>query len=41
MTMKGNHILLENGVECSQHEFWQWRTDESWNEGYSVFNEKL
>lgn len=38
MTMKGNLILLEDGVECSQYEFWRWRTDESWNDGYSVFN---
>jgi len=37
MTMVGNSILLEDGVKCSEEEFWHWRTDESWNDGYSLF----
>src|ERR1035437_4160292 len=37
MTMEGDDILLEDGVKCSQQEFWKWRTDEAFNTGYSVF----
>ena len=39
MTMKGNRILLEDGVNCFQEEFWQWRTDSTWDDGYSLFTE--
>jgi hypothetical protein len=38
MIMNGNQILLEDGIQCSQYEFWRWRTDESWNDGYEIFN---
>ena len=37
MTIDGNQILLEDGVRCSQYEFWRWRTNESWNDGYSIY----
>ena len=39
MTMKGFTIVLEDGVECDDFDFWRWRTDESWNDGYSIFEE--
>lgn len=38
ITMNGNWFLFEDGVTCSQYEFWKWRTDESWNAGYYIFN---
>lgn len=37
MMMVDDRILLEDGVICSQYEFWRWRTNESWNQGYSLF----
>lgn len=37
MTLSENQIVLEDGVQCSQYEFWRWRTDESWNDGYKLF----
>lgn len=36
MTMDNGKIVLEDGFRCSTHEFWRWRTDESWNDGYSL-----
>lgn len=39
MTMLGNSIILEDGVKCSYHEFWQWRTDSSWDNNYSMYTE--
>lgn len=39
MTMEGGKIVLEDGVRCSTHEFWRWRTDDVWNDGYEIFNE--
>ena len=29
--------LLEDGVICSPEEFWQWRTDTEWRDGYEIF----
>ena len=37
MTIEGNKIKLEDGVICSQSEFWKWRTDENWNDGYQFW----
>lgn len=37
MRMTHNKIVLEDGVKCDPSEFWRWRTDESWNDGYSLF----
>ena len=36
MTMKNGNIVLEDGVRCCPDEFWKWRTNESWNDGYSL-----
>jgi hypothetical protein len=38
MTMQGGLIHLEDGVKCPPSEFWRWRTDSSWNDGYSLYN---
>lgn len=42
MTMEGKQcnkkIVLEDGVKCSPIEFWKWRTDKSWDNGYSIIN---
>lgn len=40
MTMEHGLILLEDGVRCSEHEFWHFRTENYWNEGYSIFTDK-
>lgn len=39
ITIENGKMLLEDGVRCSQTEFWRWRTDESWNDGYSLFKQ--
>ena len=39
MTMKEGMIVLEDGVIYPPKEFWQWRTDRGWNDGYELFNE--
>ncbi len=39
MTMLMGMIVLEDGVICPPKEFWQWRTDPVWNDGYELFNE--
>jgi hypothetical protein len=28
---------FEDGVVCSYNEFWRWRDDASWEDGWSVF----
>ena len=40
MTMDGFTIVLEDGVKCDDFEFWRWRTDKSWNDGYSFFKQR-
>jgi hypothetical protein len=35
--LRGGKMLLEDGVECSQTEFWHWRTDTSWNNDWELF----
>ena len=39
MTMKKGKIFLEDGVKCYPREFWVYRTEGDWNDGYSVFTE--
>lgn len=34
---ENNNILLEDGCECSIREFFKIRNDESWDEGYELF----
>jgi len=36
MSMIKDTIQLEDGVRCTPEEFWKWRTDPSWNDGYSI-----
>ena len=35
MTYENGRMLLEDGVKCSRHEFWGWRMDSCWDDGYS------
>lgn len=37
MTMDGEQILLEDGVKCSQDEFWVWRKEQRWDDGYELW----
>jgi hypothetical protein len=37
MTMQNGKIVLEDGVRCDPPEFWRWRTQDSWNDGYELF----
>lgn len=39
MTIRDGQIVLEDGVVCSQHEFWFWRWGPEWNNGYELINE--
>lgn len=36
MTMEHGLIHLEDGVQCTPEEFWAWRTDSSWDDGYEI-----
>ena len=38
MSMHDWLIVLEDGVMCTPYEFWRWRTDPVWNNGYDLFN---
>lgn len=40
ITMRGNMILLEDGVKCHASDFWELRNKPVWNNGYYVFEEK-
>ena len=35
---KHGQILLEDGVTCSQYEFWNHRKQDWWNDGWSLFD---
>jgi hypothetical protein len=35
---RGGQYTFEDGVKCSWFEFWQWRTDRYWLDGFSLFN---
>ena len=37
MTIENGKILLEDGVKCSLYEFFSYRTNNSWDKGYSIF----
>ncbi len=39
MTMKNNQIVLEDGYCCDEYEFWLYRKQEIWNDGYSIYEE--
>lgn len=39
MTIKNGKILLEDGVVCSLSEFFLWRQEEGWEDGYMLFEE--
>lgn len=39
MTMRMGMVVLEDGVVCTPQEFWQWRTDSVWNNGYKLLEE--
>jgi len=39
MTIKNGRYLFEDGVVCDHDEFWQWRQDFSWNDGFEFFKE--
>jgi len=40
MTIEGNKILTEEGYKHNMNEFWSYRTDKSWDEGYYFFEGK-
>ncbi len=37
MTMEDGEIVLEDGVRCEPEEFWNYRQDAMYNDGYSLF----
>lgn len=43
MSMKDGMMVLEDGViagvTCTPEEFWKYRTDSRWDDGYEFFNE--
>ena len=38
MTIEDSELLFEDGIRCSQTEFWEYRTHSSWNDGYSLYS---
>ena len=38
MTIRMGMMVLEDGVVCTPQEFWQWRTDPVWDNGYKLFD---
>lgn len=40
ITMKNGRIITEEGYSASPEEFWRYRTSESWNEHWELFQEK-
>lgn len=40
MTMEGFCIVFEDGVQCSEREFWYDRTGKGWEDGYRLFEEQ-
>jgi hypothetical protein len=39
MTMKDGMVVLEDGVKCPPEEFWRYRTNFWWDNGYSLYVE--
>lgn len=37
-TMEGNEIVLEDGVRVPPYEFWRWRQDAGWEDGWELYN---
>jgi len=37
----GSVYILEDGVEISPAEFWRWRTDDCYNEGWELFENTI
>jgi len=41
VTLKGHDsILLEDGVNCSESEFWRWRVDPMFDTGWEIWKPK-
>lgn len=40
MAMREDQIVLEDGVVCSPDEFWLYRQDPEWDDGYELFKLK-
>ena len=38
-TQDNGQILLEDGVKCSPAEFWKYRQEEFFNDGWEIFQE--
>ena len=36
---RGLVFTLEDGVKCNSFEFWLYRSDDSWNNNWSIFDE--
>lgn len=41
MAIENDEIVLEDGVKCSFEEYWKYRTQDFWDDGYSVFEPKI
>jgi hypothetical protein len=40
MTIENGKILFEDDCKCPIDEFWDYRKEECWEDGYSIFEEK-
>lgn len=41
VTMVGDQLKLEDGVVCYPDEFWRWRTDKTWDDGWDFFTDLI
>ncbi len=40
MTLYGKKFVFEDGVRCTQAEFWTYRRSKDWDNDYSIYNNK-
>jgi len=40
MMIKGDNMVLEDGVVFPIDEYWKYRTQDYWNDGYSFFKQE-
>lgn len=39
MKIENNLLVFEDGVECTEKEFFKWRPQKWWDDGYSIFED--
>lgn len=37
VSIQDGYLILEDGVKCSEEEFWKWRTNYWWDTDWEIF----